>query len=656
MRNQSPAKRNIAVRTLLWAMHAKRPLHISEMVEAIAIKPAMVRLDSGEKIKDARLVVACCADLVFLDKEGYVQLVHSSARDVLTSATTLTNGSFGELRILSEDPGGLIAEACLVYLMFDIFETGAASDKNYFANRLAKHKFYSYAAQNWALHCRQNKSHHLRPLLLTFLSNASKREACLQANYANKDPNRYSEYPLNRNALHIIAEYGLVHAMSFLPDARMMSTERDSWSLSPLDLSLIHAHRDVCAEILSFGDWLNKKDSQGHPLHTAIKHGWGDLVDRMLHLRANLELKDRDGYTPLQVASQHCRDPTILKKLLEAGADLEACTAEVSTSLLLAAEAGHSSNVNSLIEAGASLRAVNTLKQTAVHVAAGGGHLQIVRMLVEAGHQPDIIDAVHETPLYDAVLKGHKMVTEYLLQVGCSGSAVNIAGATPLHVATACGHDEVAMILLRDGADPLAYDRMGWCVLHILAFMKNLTVLNALRPSLAQEYNLDPNSDIADIIFAAIQSHKRPKHGLLWSEAHFYVLLERSDRLREWLAQGSDVNATDNYGMSLLHLASAANSESTLRTLLESGETTTVWDQWHRSPYDLAIGEVGERSRRLLEERQDATLTIATRPGQLQMKNSLYLQNFERNFCLLVYCDECTLLMDGICLRKRPSP
>lgn len=656
MQNQSPPKRNIAVRTLLWAMYAKRPLHISEMVEAIAIKPAMVRLDPGEKVKDARLVVACCADLVSLDKEGYVQLIHSSARNLLNSATNLTNGCFEELKLLKGDPEGLIAEACLVYLTFDIFETGAALDKNSFANRLTEHKFFSYAAQNWALHCRQSKSQLLQPLLLKFLSSAPIRDACLQAKYANKGPDRYSEFPMNRNALHIIAEYGLVDAMSLVPDARMMSIEHDSWSLSPLGLSLIHGHRDVCTEILAFGDWLNKKDSQGHPLHAAIKHGWGDLVDRMLRLRANLELKDRDGYTPLQVASLHCRDPTILMKLLEAGADLESCTTEVPTSLLLAAEAAHSSNVKALIEAGASLKAVNTLKQTAVHLAAGRGHLEIVRMLIEAGHPPDLIDVVHETPLYDAVLQGHKTMTAYLLQAGCSSSAVNIAGATPLHVAAACGHDEISMILLKDGADPLAYDEMGWCVLHILAFMNNLTILDALRPSLAQRCGLDLNSDIVDIIFAAIQSHKRPEHGLLWSEAYFYVLLERSNRLREWLAQGSDVNATDNYGMSLLHIASAANSESTLKILLDSGEATAVWDQWHRSPYDLAIGELGERSRRLLEEKQDGGLTIATRPDQLRIKSSLYLQSFERNFCLLVYCDECGVLMDGICLRMQPFP
>ena len=71
----------------MWTLHVKRPLHVEELLEALAVKPGSSAIDPGNKIRDKDLMTACCADLVAMDTEGLVRVAHSSVKGFLLSDT-----------------------------------------------------------------------------------------------------------------------------------------------------------------------------------------------------------------------------------------------------------------------------------------------------------------------------------------------------------------------------------------------------------------------------------------------------------------------------------------------------------------------------------------------------------------------------------------
>ncbi|KAJ7453548.1 hypothetical protein B0H11DRAFT_1820424, partial [Mycena galericulata] len=73
---QSEEDRILARRTLSWVSNAKRPLHVSELIEALAIEPSIPDLDPDNML-DIDIVLSVCAGLVIVDEEnGSVRLIH----------------------------------------------------------------------------------------------------------------------------------------------------------------------------------------------------------------------------------------------------------------------------------------------------------------------------------------------------------------------------------------------------------------------------------------------------------------------------------------------------------------------------------------------------------------------------------------------------
>ncbi|KAJ6565253.1 hypothetical protein DFH09DRAFT_821023, partial [Mycena vulgaris] len=80
---QSEDDRRTACSTLIWVVNAKRPLKVSEITAALAIKPGAQSLDE-DYLMDIETILAVCAGLVILDKESsVVRLVHYTTQEYL---------------------------------------------------------------------------------------------------------------------------------------------------------------------------------------------------------------------------------------------------------------------------------------------------------------------------------------------------------------------------------------------------------------------------------------------------------------------------------------------------------------------------------------------------------------------------------------------
>ena len=93
--------------------------------------------------------------------------------------------------------------------------------------------------------------------------------------------------------------------------------------------------------------------------------------------------------------------------------------------------------VKRLIEAGADVEVVNPQGHTPLHQAAWQGHDTVCKTLIRAGANPNAVNSDGNTPLHQAVCNGHDTVCRTLVFEGGTPDVVNGDGKTPLQRAVA---------------------------------------------------------------------------------------------------------------------------------------------------------------------------------------------------------------------------
>ncbi|KAJ2994551.1 hypothetical protein NUW58_g1526 [Xylaria curta] len=185
----------------------------------------------------------------------------------------------------------------------------------------------------------------------------------------------------------------------------------------------------------------------------------------LLEYNPDLEAPNAHGYSALNYrtcwAAESC--VPILRRLANAGANLESGDNRGDTPLCWAVINGNTAAIQYLVSKGAQ---INTLKPkwgSPVHRAAVYGKPQILRMLVGMGGDPHIEHNLVGSPLQAACAgSGDKEIAEYL--VGELGVELNTAGgafSTVFGQACCTGSLEVLRYLLDNGADTTAVSRAG---------------------------------------------------------------------------------------------------------------------------------------------------------------------------------------------------
>ncbi|XP_047103621.1 speckle-type POZ protein-like [Schistocerca piceifrons] len=126
-----------------------------------------------------------------------------------------------------------------------------------------------------------------------------------------------------------------------------------------------------------------------------------------------------------------------------------------------AAIRGSAEDVRRLLAAGAPVDARNAAGWTALHCAAALGHDLVVASLLRAGADVDARDRCGDTPLHKAAWMRRVSPACLLAAANAHLDAPGASGGTPLHCAAQLGHAEVVRALLQLGADPTATDHSG---------------------------------------------------------------------------------------------------------------------------------------------------------------------------------------------------
>ncbi|KAK2809089.1 hypothetical protein FQN50_004143 [Emmonsiellopsis sp. PD_5] len=369
---QKHGLRNLAIRVLSWITCATRPLTISELQHALAIRVGKLDLDEGD-MPDIGIMASVCLGLVTVDKESnIIRLVHYTTQEYFERTWERW----------FPDAHDDITERCVTYLSFECFGTGPCATEDELKQRLRSNVLYRYAAKNWGDHAGRS-SIEGGSLILDFLQNTAKVAACRQAlRYAGYDWTFTTSTEFM--GLHLAASFGLLKSTSALLEKNANIESPDGAGNTPLLLAAMEGHDVVVKLLLEKNANTESLDESGcTPLLLAAMEGHYAVVRLLLEKNANTESLDEYGWTPLLYAAMEGHD-LVVKLLLEKNANIEFRDSVGQTPLSLAAKKGHEGVVRLLVEKNANIDCVNDAGWTAFSLAIRYGHDGVVKILQEA--------------------------------------------------------------------------------------------------------------------------------------------------------------------------------------------------------------------------------------------------------------------------------
>lgn len=377
------------------------------------------------------------------------------------------------------------------------------------------------------------------------------------------------------------------------------------------------------------------------PLMVASRTGIADAVQVLLDNGADVNATENWGRTtPLMwaVAENHAR---VVRMLIEHGADIEARSVYIPpgtgrgfegtlprerreeevgpvvyasgelTPLLIAARDGHFDSLKVLVEAGADIDAITADGKNGMGLAIFNGNYEIASYLVDKGSNVNQADAQRFTPLFWAVERRNMETAPNFPWIVTEDPLPLIRkllekGADPNHIV-----NNTPNARMRGGSPRIVFAT----AIMRAAFSSDLELVKLLL-----EYGADPHiksSDNETTLSAAA--------GLGWVHGFHKdrSLADRLEIIRILVELGADVNWQDNYGISPLMVAGNLGDVPIIQYLLDNGADLGAYDLGKKNdgafgasieplmPIDYAIGVGTFRPNNAIVFNEEATELMA---------------------------------------------
>ncbi|KAJ5368329.1 ankyrin repeat protein [Penicillium cataractarum] len=265
----------------------------------------------------------------------------------------------------------------------------------------------------------------------------------------------------NHTLLYLIVEQGLDNLIQpltkFIPQSCTLYNE--GWT--PLHQAIGNANQRMVKALIYAGADLSAQDEGGKTaLHLACKENAIEIVQCLLDHGANPSAVDHSQRTPLHEACG--QNTTILRIVTKAGEDLNPRRlprelTPLHHETMLARE----SLIRILLEAGADPSIPTETGETILHRAALMNHANIVRLLLEFGVDIAVRNGHGCTPFLVAAIGGSDECLQFLLKAGADISDLDNHGRNALHIAAWAGQESSVRLLLKLGLDSSARDKRG---------------------------------------------------------------------------------------------------------------------------------------------------------------------------------------------------
>ena len=298
-------------------------------------------------------------------------------------------------------------------------------------------------------------------------------------------------------------------------------------------------------------------------LHTAISSGHNKVVKELISRdKSALACQDYSGRTPLHEATRRNNREIVISLLEEDQTEIDSTCSYEDYQF-------ESFYGNYLIMSHAELLEYNKdtcpYGYTPLHLAARYGHWEIATDLLLNRAMVGAKDCLGVTPLHVAACHNHHRVVEVLLKFGANVSSKTLNGSTPLHSAASCKALEVTDLLvyhgaILDAADDNNLTALHYCILDVHS--------NHFRGRLAKFYDDNKN-------------YVRNTNFFQWLDVFINLML-----------LGSNINAVDVHGRSVLHIAAENGLADAVNVLIQRKSQLDVFDKSGETPLAAAIKNV----------------------------------------------------------------
>lgn len=628
--NLSTARKDLAFRTLMWISHTNRPLTVTELQHAMAL-----RLDTDldrDNFPSVRTLLDCCSGLVEVDYESStIRLVHHSLEEYLREHD---HGLFRDANLV-------IARTCLKYLMLNSLSGLPHEDRIGFSGALEHFAFLSYAAIEWGHHARSLPAEDIKDLALLVLANSS----CLitmarvrdfdTADLRHWKPRAWSwAYSGPGGAgISVAAGFGLTQILEILIAQNRHSLRlnvRDAYGNTALHEATLSGQEKAAEMLLRHGaSVLEVNYSQSTPIYLAVSYRRLPMVNLLLlYGREQLDVEGPKGFTPLHKAVEQ-GDEECVALLLQRGASVGAETRQGTTALHIAALRGYLSIAKLLVLAGAVVHVEDKEKLCPLDYAATGGFTELVGYLLDNGGRLFHKGRELWTPLHRSARGGHTDCVRFFLDRGVNVLLTDFKDNTPLHLAVRSGTMDTVKMLLEHSPDPelkrsqlFAKDRKGSTPREVAFYTAHYNIHKYLRATEWEVQGLKEPSNASLLTTAiekgdltAVQRHlsKHPDSLDALDEdgqPPLHVALQENQRpiVEHLLERGASIESVGYHGWRPLHIAASLGNLDFVELCLSHGarvdtRTHTLQTPLHKAASSHSLAVV----RRLLSAGADPT-------------------------------------------------
>ena len=256
---------------------------------------------------------------------------------------------------------------------------------------------------------------------------------------------------------------------------------KDEFGLTVLHVASKEGNMDEVKRLLEDGAEVDKKNKDGFTaLDVAILNGHFDIA-RELCEKMNIDTDGLDGSASSLHWAAGLGRVNVVKELIGKGGGIEVKEKDSWTPLHYASRNGHLNVVKFLVENKADIHAKDTLGWTPLHLASANSQLNVAKFLVANKADIHAKNKCDSTPLHTASMEGHLDIVKFLIQHKADIEAKMIYGLTPLHCASWNGRLDVAKFLVANKADINAKGQSGFTPLNMAGFFNHSDVVDYLQ-------------------------------------------------------------------------------------------------------------------------------------------------------------------------------
>jgi ankyrin repeat protein len=255
------------------------------------------------------------------------------------------------------------------------------------------------------------------------------------------------------------ADVEKVRALAFADTNLNAPTRYTSRSL--LTTAVQGGNREIIQTLLALGADVNLRDGTGAtPLMYLSDKTSPEVLRDLLSVGGRLNARELNGNNAFMIAA-NSGSVRVLREMIEAGAHINARSISGENALFAAAVSNSPEAIVLLLEAGVDLNATNEDGNTALMAMASYGKFENFRTLIDRGVRHDLRNADGETLLMLATRNEDPRLVKVLIEMWADIDATDRTGATALMSAAESGRLESLLLLVSAGVDLDKQDEDG---------------------------------------------------------------------------------------------------------------------------------------------------------------------------------------------------